>query len=91
MRKVIIALLIVTTLLLITGCESFKRNVKSLKSDFGGGLNRVINVYSYDAKLLKQYKGNIDIEESEGGGKVKFDFNGKRYIIYNAIVIVEEK
>ena len=81
--------LLVVTLMLLAGCESFKRDMKGISSEFGG-LNRVVSVYTYDGKLLRTYKGTLDIEFGEGG-KVKFDLDGKRYIIYNAVVIVEEK
>ena len=34
---------------------------------------------------LATYNGKIDIETNDGG-YVKFDFNGKRYIYYNCFV-----
>jgi hypothetical protein len=39
---------------------------------------------------MTTYKGKFDISENSDGTKVKFDINGKRVMIYNAIVIVEE-
>lgn len=75
----------------ITGCASFDRDVKSLKSDVNGGLNRVVKVYSYDGKLIATHEGKIDIKESAYGNKVLFDLNGKRYVYYNALVEVIEK
>ena len=38
-----------------------------------------------DGKELAAYEGKIDIDTNDGG-YVKFDFNGKRYIYYNCFV-----
>lgn len=62
---------------------------KDWDSNYNGGLKRTISVYSYDGNLLKKYSGKCDIEENESN-KVLFDINGKRVIIYNAVVIAEE-
>lgn len=64
------------------GCQ---RKVVDLKSNFGGGLDRTINVYTADGRKLATYSGRIDIAEKEGG-YVKFDYNGKRYIYYNCFI-----
>ena len=68
--------------------EDFKRGLKSLNSDFNGGLDRTITVYSDTGEVLEKYRGKCDIESNES--KVLFDMDGKRVIIYNAIVIAEE-
>lgn len=68
--------------------EDFKRGLKSLNSDFNGGLDRTITVYSDTGEILEKYRGKCDIESNES--KVLFDMDGKRVIIYNAIVIAEE-
>lgn len=81
---VMIALLIV----MCTGCESWERTKKSWSSEING-LNRVVNVYSYNGELIATYEGKIDLEENEN--KVLFDLNGKRYVYYNAFVEVIEK
>ena len=80
----------VIAMLSITGCASFERGVKDAASDITGGLNRTVTVYDYDGNVIKTYEGKIDISESDGG-KVKFDLNGKRTIIYGGIVIVDEE
>lgn len=56
-----------------------------VKSDLNGGLNRIINVYSADGKIIASYEGRIDIK-SLTSGAVKFDYDGKRYIYYNCFV-----
>lgn len=78
---VMIMLMISTT----TGCSSCNRMMVDMKSDMGGGLQREINVYTADGKLLANYTGKIDIETNDGG-YVKFDLDGKRYIYYNCFV-----
>ena len=47
-------------------------------------MQRTIKVYTADGKLLAEYEGKIDIEESDN--YVKFDYDGKRYIYYNCFV-----
>lgn len=70
------------------GCATWQRSCKSCQSEIAGGLNRTVNVYSYDGTLIATYTGKIDVEENES--KVLFDMDGKRYIYYNAIVEVIE-
>ena len=80
LKKIIVITISVSVLIVsMAACSSFNRKIKDTTSDFGGGLNRTI---------IKTYEGKCDIEESEN--KVLFDINGKRTIIYNAIVIAEE-
>lgn len=87
MKKKIIGLVLALALVVgtATGCASLDRAVTDVKSEFGNGLNRTINVYTYDGDLIATHKGKIDIEISDGG-KVKFDYKGKRYIYYNCTI-----
>ena len=71
-----------------TGCATWERSCKTWQSEVTGGLDRTVNVYSYDGTLIASYTGRIDIEENES--KVLFDLDGKRYIYYNALVEVIE-
>ena len=88
MKKILGLLLLV---LVLSGCtEGMKRELKSINSNFSGGLNRVVSVYSYNGDLLREYEGKLDVQLSEGG-KVMFDLNGKRIMLYNVVVVVEEK
>ncbi|MEC0269731.1 DUF5052 family protein [Paenibacillus anseongense] len=81
---------VVIMFLALSGCESCSRLVKDVQSDMHG-LERTATVYSTDGKVLNQYTGKFDVEVNEYGNKVKFDIDGKRVLIYNATVIVEEK
>lgn len=67
------------------GCASVDRLGTDIKSDMNGGLNRIINVYTADGKIIASYEGRIDIETNDGG-YVKFDYDGKRYVYYNCFV-----
>lgn len=84
-RKIIAIVLIASFTLGITGCASWNRMVTDVKSDFAGGMQRAIKVYTANGDLLAEYEGKIDIE-SNAGGYIKFDYNGKRYIYYNCFV-----
>jgi major membrane immunogen (membrane-anchored lipoprotein) len=82
------------SLVLLTGCggADAERAQKDAESDANGGLNRTVDVYDYNGKLIKSYEGKIDIDSStDGAQRIKFDLNGKRHLIYNGIVIVDEK
>lgn len=74
-----------------TGCASLERDMKTFSSDFTGGLNRAVAVYDNNGNLLKTYEGKIDVQDTEYGNKVLFDLDGKRVVLYNATVIVEEQ
>ncbi|SDS91342.1 hypothetical protein SAMN05444162_2588 [Paenibacillaceae bacterium GAS479] len=71
--------------------EQGERKIKSWKSNNAGGLERTVKVYDQNGKLLEEYEGRIDIQDTEYGNKILFDLNGKRVVIYNATVIIEEK
>ena len=87
MRKKILATVLGATICLgaMTGCAGLKRGIVDMKSDWNGGMKRVITVYTADGKKIAEYKGKIDIETNDGG-YVKFDYKGKRYIYYNCFV-----
>jgi len=72
-------------------CSAGQRFLKTAYSDVSGGLERTVDVYDYSGNMIATYEGKIDIEYSDYGNKVLFDMNGKRVVIYNAIVIVNEK
>ena len=55
------------------------------KSELNNGIERVVNVYTADGEIIAQYQGKIDIDTNDGG-YVKFDFDGKRYIYYNCFI-----
>ena len=91
MEKILFTLIAVICVLNFTSCESCSRNVKSIKSDVGGGLERTLVVYDYDGDTLSVYEGKFDIRDNGADNQVFFDLNGKRVWIQGGIVISEEK
>lgn len=89
MRKLLTLLIATIMTLSLCACTaSDRRRMHDAKSDLSGGINRVVRVYTADGKKLAEYEGKIDLApyEEVGGGVVKFDLNGKRYIYYNCYV-----
>lgn len=70
---------------------SMRRSFKSFSSEFNGGLERIVYVYDNAGNLITTYEGLIDVQENQYGNKVLFDLNGKRVVLYNVSVIVEEQ
>ena len=86
---ILVAALVIGLLALIFTGANFKRTLKSWRSNYTGGLYRIVSVYDYNGNLLREYgPAMIDISESEN--ETFFDYNGTRIVIHNAIVIVEE-
>ena len=90
MKKKLIIAAAVTVCVSITGCTaSFDREVKSISSNWNGGLNRTVTVYDYKGGKIKSWSGKFDVSESEN--EVYFDdSDGKRVIIHGGIVVNEE-
>ena len=88
MKKITAVLFVLIMTIAMCSCASMQRAGHDIRSDFAGGLNRTVRVYTADGELMAEYKGKIDLapHDEVGGGVVKFDFNGKRYIYYNCFV-----
>lgn len=84
-KKIALLGILVTFMFTFTGCASWDRFVTDVKSDVSGGMQRTIKVYTANGDLIAEYKGKIDIETNDGG-YIKFDYDGKRYIYYNCFV-----
>lgn len=87
-HKIMAVILAACIAVFMSSCSSFGREMKSLSSDFNGGLNRTVTVYDYNGGIIKSYSGKFDVSESET--EVYFDLDGKRVIIHGGIVIDEE-
>ena len=86
---IIVVALMVGMLIFAFSSANFQRTLKSWRSNYTGGLYRIVSVYDYNGNLLREYgPAMIDISESEN--ETFFDYNGTRIVIHNAIVIVEE-
>lgn len=82
---VLIAALLFGMLWYFNNTASGKRALVDQKSNFNNGIDRVITIYTANGDLIATYSGKIDIETNDGG-YIKFDFEGKRYIYYNCFV-----
>ena len=86
---IIVVALMIGMLIFAFSSANFQRTLKSWRSNYTGGLYRIVSVYDYNGNLLREYgPAMIDISESEN--ETFFDYNGTRIVIHNAIVIVEE-
>lgn len=92
-----ISIIVVTVLLLfvtpmLSAGGQLDRSIKSMQSEWGGGLERVITVYSVDGTIIEQYEGKFDVEVRENGWLVFIDeMNDKVMISPASIVVVEEE
>lgn len=87
---VVLAAVVVVALVVAAASESCGRFIKNISSNLGGGLNRKVTAYDYNGNVLYEYSGKIDIQMHDT--KVLFDTEeGKRVVLYNAIVIAEEQ
>lgn len=87
---VLIAIILILALLFgmkwyFNNTASGQRALTDQKSELSNGLERTINVYTANGDLIASYNGKIDIDTNDGG-YVKFDFEGKRYVYYNCFV-----
>ncbi|EME75375.1 DUF5052 family protein [Bacillus sonorensis] len=89
MKKAIVTIVVLLLVALAAGCESWDRMVKDFNAS-NNGLERTATVYDLNGNKIKTYKGKFDVEVNDYGNKVKFDLDGKRIMISNAVVIVEE-
>ena len=93
MKKILLALALVAMVgLTATSCtESQQREIKSIKSNWTGGLNRTVTVYDYNGQKIKSWSGQFDVKETNRNS-VYFDTeDGKRVIVSGGILINEEK
>lgn len=89
MKKKIAALIVAVIMICgLAGCATIDRGIKDISSDWEGGMDRTINIYSMTGELIATYAGRIDIEDRKN--TILFELNGKRRIYYNAIIEVIE-
>ena len=83
---------VVVTIIFLTSTESGKREIKDMKSDWNGGLHRIVTVYDVNGEEIQRYEGKFDVSCNDN--RIKFDDeNGERHIIYytTGTVIIDEK
>ncbi|OMI07676.1 hypothetical protein BVL54_19825 [Bacillus paralicheniformis] len=88
-KKTILAGVIGLGVLAASGCAAFDSSMKDFESNTSG-LDRKVTVYSKTGKVLHTYEGIIRTKSSEESNNVVFELDGKRIVIYNADVVIEE-
>ena len=86
---IIIAIIVAVPLIIFSQTETASRFAKSIKSNFDGGLERTVTLYDYNGNVIDEWEGKLDVQEDET--RVFFDLDDKRVVIYNGIVVTEEK
>ena len=79
---------IISIAMIIVGVSSnsFKRELKDIRSDYGDGIHRIITVTAEDGRTIYTYEGTVDLEINGEERKIKFeDENGNRQIIIYGI------
>lgn len=92
-KKSLLVILIAVGLLvfmLVSCTESQQREIKSIQSNWAGGLNRRVEVYDYNGGLIKSWEGKFDVKETDRNSVYFDDAYGKRVIISGGIIINEE-
>lgn len=95
--KVMIPLAIVVTVILgvrwFAGTQMWQRTKKNFQSQVSG-LDRIIEVYDINGKMIKKIEGKMDIEHKDNSLQwvdVKTNKKGNVYYGDNYTVIVKEK
>ena len=88
--SVIVGVILILALLLgmfwyFNNTASGQRALLDQKSNSNNGIERTVTVYTANGEVISRYTGKIDIDTNDGG-YVKFDFDGKRYIYYNCFI-----
>ena len=90
MKKLLIVIINFILIAALTGCTaSQERDIKSIKSNWNGGLKRTVTLYDHNGKAIRTWEGKIDMTDSEH--ESDFVVNGKRVIVHGGIVVAEEK
>ena len=92
MKKIFLTLAVIgaMTIGLASCTESAQRNLKSIKSEWTGGLNRRVEVYDYNGNLIKSWEGKFDVQETDRNSVYFDDAMGRRVIVHGGIIINEE-
>ena len=75
---------------LLTSCESCRRELHSFSSDISGGLHRKVTLLDYNGDTLKVWEGKFDVQFTDKNSAY-WDMDGKRVMISGGIIVNEEK
>ena len=66
-----------------------QRFSKKMKSEYGGGLQRIVTLYDHNGAVIKKWYGKIDL--SNATEITDFIVDGRRVIIQGGIIVTEEE
>lgn len=90
-KKVLVAFTLVALSFSLTGCASWSRIGKNVKSEVDNGLKREIKVYNVDGKVIFSQKGKFDIKYEDHDLQYVDSHNLKHNIyIGSGTVVVDE-
>ena len=89
MKKIVIVGLISLILTSMAGCTSWERFNKNVESNTKG-LHRIVKVVSMDGTIIETYESKSMVVTDGDGGTITLDFDGKRIVLCNSQVIIEE-
>lgn len=73
-----------------TQTESFQRQMRTAESNYTGGIERTVTVYSYTGQEIDSWSGKFDVEADGDSNEVMFDSEDGRVIIEGGIVVIKE-
>jgi hypothetical protein len=80
---------LIVVMFLVPGCQCWNQFVKGCESQTAG-LNRIVDVYSYDGKHLGHWRSKTVIDADSGGLTTFFDSTGQRVLVNGGILISTE-
>lgn len=89
MVSIMFVVMIVCCLKAFEYVGSVKRFSKTVESNLGGGLPRIVTLYDEQGRLLRQWRGKIDVADETN--VFDFIYNGRRIIIQGGITVIEEE
>lgn len=89
--KLLAAVLIIAAMSALQSCEGCRREMKSIRSDMSGGLERSAILMDYNGNVIKRWDGKFDIRDGGADNQIFFDLNGKRVWVQGGIFLSEEK
>lgn len=90
MKKILFISLSVICTVILSSCASWKREMKSIRSELGNGIERKLVLMDYQGDTLKTWTGKFDIRDNGADNQIFFDLDGKRVWIQGGIVVSEE-
>lgn len=75
----VIVFVVLVGVVALLGTSTAQRTLKSVSSDFGGGLDRTVTVYDYNGNEIRSWTGKFDVSESEN--EVYFDKLSRRMLV----------